>query len=333
MGYRSALFFDGIYLSGLLQLQHEFVSFRYYRGAWDKKKCFFLQLVGRWCKENKGTIMGAVLCANGFGGALAAQIVSPIIYEEGNPFGYRNSYYLVAGILLVVGILVVTLFKEKPAEYVEEEAPAKKKASRGMSWSGVEFKEVVRRPYFYLAAGCIFLTGLMLQGTSGVSAAHMKDIGLTPEYVAAVMSISSLALAAFKFLTGVMYDRFGLRITMSICDAAAVIIMVLLSCMAGTQSGRGVAMMYAVLSGLALPLETIMLPIFANDLFGDKSYEKVMGIFVSVNTAGFAAGTPVMNWCFDTFGTYKPAFVACAGIMAVVMVVFQFVLSAADKGK
>lgn len=128
-------------------------------------------VVGRWCKENKGTIMGAVLCANGFGGALAAQIVSPIIYEEGNPFGYRNSYYLVAGILLVVGILVVTLFKEKPAEYVEEEAPAKKKASRGMSWSGVEFKEVVRRPYFYLAAGCIFLTGLMLQGTSGVSAA------------------------------------------------------------------------------------------------------------------------------------------------------------------
>ena len=171
MGYRSALFFDGIYLSGLLQLQQEFVSFRYYRGTWDKKKCFFLQLVGRWCKENKGTIMGAVLCANGFGGALAAQIVSPIIYEEGNPFGYRNSYYLVAGILLVVGILVVTLFKEKPAEYVEEEAPAKKKASRGMSWSGVEFKEVVRRPYFYLAAGCIFLTGLMLQGTSGVSAA------------------------------------------------------------------------------------------------------------------------------------------------------------------
>ena len=76
-----------------------------------------------------------------------------------------------------------------------------------------------------------------------------------------------------------------------------------------------------------------MLPIFANDLFGDKSYEKVMGIFVSVNTAGFAAGTPVMNWCFDTFGTYKPAFCACAGIMAVVMVVFQFVLSAADKRK
>ena len=40
MGHRSALFFDGIYLSGLLQLQQEFVSFRYYRGTWDKKKCF-----------------------------------------------------------------------------------------------------------------------------------------------------------------------------------------------------------------------------------------------------------------------------------------------------
>jgi MFS family permease len=36
-------------------------------------------VVNHWCKENRGTIMGAILAANGLGGAIAAQVVSPII--------------------------------------------------------------------------------------------------------------------------------------------------------------------------------------------------------------------------------------------------------------
>jgi MFS family permease len=74
-------------------------------------------VVNKWCKENKGTIMGLVLCSNGLGGALAAQIVSPIIYEDGNVFGYRNAYRLVALILLVVLFLIVVFFKEQPKNY------------------------------------------------------------------------------------------------------------------------------------------------------------------------------------------------------------------------
>ena len=296
-------------------------------------------VVGRWCKENKGTIMGAVLCANGLGGALAAQIVSPIIYEEGNPFGYRKAYLIVACILLAVGILVVTFFREWPKDAVKDTAALKaegghkKKKSRGQSWVGIEYKEVVRKPYFYLALVCIFFTGLMLQGVNGVAAAHLKDVGLNAAYVATVLSFHSLSLAAFKFLTGFMYDRFGLRITMSICDGAAVLIMLMLAFVTGSDTGKVLAMIYGIFSSLALPLETIMLPIFANDLFGDKSYEKVMGLFVSVNTAGFAAGAPLMNWIYDRFGTYRPIFLACAGMMVAVFITFHFIINASERRK
>lgn len=288
-------------------------------------------VVGRWCKENKGTIMGAILCANGLGGALAAQIVSPIIYEEGNPFGYRKSYFLVAAILLAVGILVVTFFKEAPG--VEKEEKHAKKKARGQSWIGIDFGEAVRKPYFYITLVCIFFTGLMLQGITGVSAAHMKDVGLDASFVATVVSVHSLSLAAFKFLSGFMYDRFGLRVTMTVSDVAAVVIMILLATLNGSDSGKVMAIMYGILSSVALPLETIMLPIFANDLFGDKAYEKVMGLFVSVNTAGFAAGAPLMNWSFDRFGTYRPIFLVCAGIMVIVLITFQFILNASQKVK
>ena len=70
-------------------------------------------IVNRWFKENTGTIMGAVLAVNGIGGAIAAQIVSPIINEPGNAFGYQNAYKLVAVILLAAAIVIAIFFKEK----------------------------------------------------------------------------------------------------------------------------------------------------------------------------------------------------------------------------
>jgi predicted MFS family arabinose efflux permease len=92
-----------------------------------------------------------------------------------------------------------------------------------------------------------------------------------------------------------------------------------------------IAMIYSVFSSLALPLETIMLPIYASDLFGEKSYEKILGIFVSVNTAGYALGAPVVNLCYDGLGTYSPILVICSCIMLLITVVMQFVISKAHR--
>jgi len=291
-------------------------------------------VVNKWCKENKGTIMGAVLAANGVGGAIAAQIISPIIYQEGNPFGYRDSYRLVALILLITGAIVVGFFRETPKN--QDAAPKTTDTntkSRGQNWIGVDYKFASKKVYFYGASICIFLTGMVLQGITGIAAAHLKDVGLDPSYVASVMSVHLLALAACKFLTGLIYDRCGLRITMTICHVTSIGVMLLLSAVSSSGIGMVLAMLYGVFSALALPLETVMLPIFASDLFGEKSYNKIMGLFVSFNTAGFAVGTPLANWAFDTFGTYKPALIASCFIMIFVTLVFQFVLTDANKVK
>lgn len=288
-------------------------------------------VVNKWCKENKGTIMGVVLCSNGLGGALAAQIVSPIIYEEGNVFGYRNAYRLVAVILLVVLMLVVLLFREQPKNYDNTQPVVTKKKSRGQSWVGMEYSEALKTRYFYVAAVCIFLTGFVLQGVNGVAAVHMKDIGLDATYVATVLSAHSIALAGFKFLTGFLYDRFGLRMTMNICSFSAVIAMLSLAFMTTSHTGMVLAMIYGIISSLALPLETIMLPIYAGDLFGEKSFDKIMGKYVSFNVLGYALGAPVMGWCYDAIGTYKPALLISVIVMVAVIIAMQFVLKSAYR--
>ena len=186
-------------------------------------------------------------------------------------------------------------------------------------------------PYFYFAAFLIFLTGLVLQSVTGIAAQHMRDAKLDPEYVSMVLSIHSLTLAGFKFLTGFLYDRFGLRATTNICSFTAVIVMILLAMVTNTLAGKIFAMIYGIFSSLALPLETIMLPIYAGDLFGQKSFNKILGIFVSVNTAGYAVGAPMINIIFDKVGSYTPGLIGSAILMVGIIIGLQFVVNEANR--
>ena len=288
-------------------------------------------IIRRWVKQNTGTILGFVLAANGLGGALAAQIVTPIIYEEGNPFGYRNAYNLVTIILIATGILAVVFLRNQPKNETAAPAVVHKKKPRGGGWVGISFDDAKKKSYYYVALVGIFLTGMVLQGVNGASAAHMKDVGLDAGYVATVLSLHSIALMVFKFSTGVMYDKWGLRVTMIICDVAALVVMVMLALVSNTPAGMVYAMIYGILSSLALPLETIMLSLITTDLFGNKSFDKILGIVAALNTTGYAVGAPLMNWCYDAFGTYVPFIWVCVGIMLAVTIMYQFVITAAQK--
>ena len=289
-------------------------------------------IIRRWHKENTGKVLGFVLAANGAGAAAATQLVSPIIYQEGNPFGYRNAYLLMAAILVVMGLVVVPLLREKPACSETAEAQVKK-SSKSRDWPGEDWEHVRKKPIFYLAAVCIFLTGMCLQGLVGINAAHMRDSGLEADYVAMVVSIASLALAAMKFLAGFSYDRFGMRVTMTACDLSAVFATLLLSLVGVSALGRISAVGYAVISAAALPLETIMVSLFASELFGNRAFPHTMSIFSAVNTAGFALSAPLANWCFDSFGSYVPVIIAYCAIMTVVMIAFQFILTVAHRDR
>lgn len=284
-------------------------------------------VVERWFTGRKGTIMGFILAANGVFGALAAQIVTPIIYAS--PDGWRRCYWIVTAIMLAVALLVCFFLradpKEKGLKPLGEGVKAQKQ--RGRDWSGITVEEAFRKPYFYACALCVFLTGMLLQAVDGVGTAHLMDCGMEAGVVATAASIGSLCLTAAKMLTGISFDKFGLRVTMLFCSVCAI---VSISTLAFVSNA---AMAYAAmaLTSFALPLETIMLPLIASECFGRKSFAFIMGLMVSFNTLGYAVGVPVMNVVYDVLGTYTPAMLVLCGLMAVVAVVMQFVISAAHE--
>ena len=285
--------------------------------------------VNIWCKERKGTMLGLVLCANGLGGAVSMQVLSPII--NASTFGYRDAYRLVALIMTVVCVLIVLFFRNAP-EGTELPGMAKKKA-KGDAWEGITFRQALRKPYFYVAAVCVLLTGMVLQSITGVDANHVDKVGLDKTVVASILSIHSLALMGFKFLVGVIHDKGGLRKTMLVCDAAAIVSILLLFGVTNSAVGTAMFGAYSVLSSLALPLETIMLPLITAELFGQKSYAQMLGIISAINTAGYALGLPAANFVFDAIGSYRPVFLASATIMLAITISFMFVLTAARKDR
>lgn len=57
----------------------------------------------------------------------------------------------------------------------------------------------------------------------------------------------------------------------------------------------------------------------------------MVGIFVSMNTAGYAFGTPVANLIFDQCGTYTPMLLLTATIMLLIAGSFWFIINAAER--
>lgn len=289
-------------------------------------------IIRRWFTTNIGRYTGIVLASNGIGSAVAAQLFTPIINREGDPFAYRDSYLLTAAILVVVGIVVLVLLREKPTDMAIPSGSPKKKA-RGAQWVGIPYDKARKKLYFNLACGCILLTGMTLQGTSGIYAAYMKDAGIDADTVANVVSTYAICLTLSKLVVGFLYDRFGIRWVMLICQGAAVGCYVVMTLIGPSSVGIAFAFLFGLLLALALPLETLVIPLVTNDLFGSASYEKILGIFMAMNYAGYALGSPVTNLSYDIFGSYMPMIICLAVLIFAILVFFQFIINKANAEK
>ena len=288
-------------------------------------------IVRRWFHQDVGRYTGIVMSANGIGGAIAAQIITPII-NNGETFGYRKAYLLSAVITLAISA-VILIFLRDNAQNGPIVAGSKKKKARGALWTGIDYETAKKKPYFYISAALVFLTGISLQSIGSITIVYMTDLGISPAFVAATATVGSLTLTLSKMLVGTIYDKKGLRFALMMCQFAGLATFVLKGLLTNSTMGLVMAMTATVLSSIALPLETVMIPLLTNDLFGYRSYDKVLGIFVAMNSLGLCLGYPMGDLIRNAAGSYRPCFWLFSIVLVIVIVSFQFVLRAAGKEK
>lgn len=280
-------------------------------------------VINRWFEENKGTVMGVVLASNGLGAALAIHIITPIIYSS--TFGYQSAYRLTALILVVVTLLIILLYKEKRSN----EQHLAKDGKREDGKIGIEYGELIKKPYFYAIILAIFLHMLVTVGS--ITTPHFTDIGLSSSFVANTLSLMVVALAFFKLFSGVMYDHMGIKVSTNICLVSVVVSKLLLLFITNSLSGRVLTIVYCLINALATPIETVMLPILALDVFGQKCYNKTLGIITSVATVGQTLGTPLLNLFYDYYKSYNRVFLFSALVSVLVVIIMNYAMKQGAK--
>ncbi|MBE6712621.1 MAG: MFS transporter [Ruminococcaceae bacterium] len=293
-------------------------------------------LVEKWFTNDKGKVMGIILAANGFGGAVAEFLLSGILYnfskvQDPMKAMWQRGYYITALILFVVGVVSVLLIRNTPEDMkldaLGKNSVAKKK--RGSNWVGFEMDDIKRKKYFYITGACVFITGFVLNSFNGNARPHMEEMQIAN--LAFIMSAHSIALTFSKILAGFAFDKFGIRFTFGYCSLAAVISLLALC---GVSMSPTVApWLYSILSSVALPLETIMIPLLVAEMFGRKNYSKIMGYYLGLNTFGYAAGSLVVDFFRDQLGSYTMIFTIFAVILTLNLVVVQFAFVAAKKDR
>lgn len=281
-------------------------------------------IINKWFTKNRGTVLGVVLASNGLGSAVAIWLFEPLIYEVGNPFGFRNAYFLSAAIVAVVTVLVAILYRDKTDE--NEEAEIKEKR---VVWEGFEYDELTRKPSFYIVISCLFVSCLF--SLYSIATPYYTDVGFDSAFVAITMSVFSVGLIFAKILAGIIYDRFGLRMAVNICLIADIVSKILVMIVTVTTTGKALAIAQSALKAVAMPIETVLVSIIVLDLFGQKSFNKALAIVTSVFTVGQAVNQPFLNLPFDISGSYLISFVASVIASIVVVILMNFAISSVRK--
>lgn len=289
------------------------------------------RVISDWFNRFQGTVLGLVSAATGFGGSIICTILSGTIEKS----GWRNSYLVAAIIILVAGILVLLFVRSRPEDmgltpYGADYKPKKKTHRKEDDhWLGYTMPELLRMPIFYLTSVVLFLSAVCMYLAFNTIVPHFQDQGMTATDAAAINSIMLIFLAVYKFLFGALSDVIDPRWVCIICMLAGGIGLWLLAGVTEFTSGLIAILLYT----MGLPIVTIMIPLLTYPLFGYRSHNISLGIFIAIPVLGNLISNPIANAVYDKIESYSPVFQFAAALSAVVIALYALLYALASKAR
>jgi len=253
-------------------------------------------LLSQWFKEGRGKAMGFAYLGIGIGGAL----VPWLSYWMVQWWGWR-------GALRGLGVLII-LVAWPMAYFAREAQPEGASAGGGGS---VPLREVFRRPAFYLLA----IGSMCSIAAVGGANQHLKlflslDAGYSQGDAAGIISLVLGFSIAGRLLMGWLADHIPKKRVMLIIYllvAAAIPLLFF-------APSRGAMGLFAVVFGIGLGGEYLIIPLMAAELFGVAVLGRVMGIVVTADGVAEAVSPMFVGYLRDVAGSYSAGFIWLVGV-------------------
>lgn len=302
-----------LYISGVL------VGFFYLNSALIP----ISMMVTNWFEKKRGLAMSLAMAGIGIGGF----IFSPVVTYLLGAFGWRNTYMIMAGIVLVVGLPVALfIFRRKPediglkpygAEDKDVALAGKAQAAPPSAEISISVKESRTKPFFWLLLAGMLFNGVINSGALGQFPPALEELH-GPAVQATIISMYSLIGIFGKLMLGWINDKFGIIIsTMFGCVTFAFAFVFMLM-------GKNVAMVYAmaVVFGMGNAIGTVTPPLIVASIYGSKKYGEAYGITNSITQVGLSVGSLFVASMYDLSGSYNIAWMALLVLTAAALLGF-----------
>jgi sugar phosphate permease len=260
-------------------------------------------LLSRWFTAGRGRAMGVAYLGIGIGGA----VVPFLAVWLTRALGWQGALQVLGALIVVIALPLALFVRESPSSTT----------SRTSTTSDGGIAAVLRRPAFYL-----LLVGSMCSiAAVGGTNQHLKlYLSLDHAYSqAAAARIASLVLVSSlvgRLAMGWLADRIAkqhVMLLIYLLVGSAIPLLFL-------TATPGAIYVFAVVFGIGLGGEYMVIPLMAAELFGVRVLGRVMGIVLTADGVGEAVAPWLVGRMRDAAGSYAGGFaalIACALVGAV----------------
>jgi len=262
-----------------------------------------ISTIARWFVKKRGLMTGIVMAGIGAGTLTFAPLADFLI----SSFGWRWSYLICGGSMLVLGILAAQLLKKPPL--MSSPQPEKIQNKQAVPAVGITLKQSLTTWQFWTLMVIFLCVGYCTFTITVHLVPHITDLGISSALAAGVLAVTGALQSLGGILLGFLADKIASRKVILISFILVTASLFLLVPITTIMPFYLFAVFYSIGIGGSTAMESTVVA----EMFGMRSHGVILGAVSFGFTIGAAVGPYITGLLFDLTQSYTPAIFITAG--------------------
>lgn len=263
------------------------------------------------------------------GSAVGSLIAPPVANQLIAVYNWRTSYIIVGGVVFIAVVLASLFLKRDPAQIKQVPYGEYKEGQQGFKLvtEGFSVREAIYTRQFWVVFTMLLCFGFSFFTIMVHIVPHAIDLGFTAASSAKILAAIGGVAIVGRIVLGSAADRIGNKQATII----ALILMTVSLFWLVPVTALWMLYLFAIVFGFAhgghAPSQSPMVA----GLFGLRSHGFIFGIMGFAFTIGSAIGPFMAGYIFDVTGRYQIAFMICAVVNTVGLVMIMLLKPIRDR--